>query len=59
MEPGETWEQAVIREAMEELSCVKLNNTLQRFVTTERIAHLKVHAYLCKYIRGDIRLHAH
>lgn len=32
---------------------------LQRFAITERIYTLLVHAYLCRYVRGEIHLHAH
>ena len=60
MEPGETREQAVIREVMEELElCVEIEQYLTTICDHREDCTLKVHAYLCKYIRGDIRLHAH
>ena len=60
VEPEETWEQAVIREVMEELElCVEIEQYLTTICDHREDCTLKVHAYLCKYIRGDIRLHAH
>ena len=52
--------EAVVREIQEELElCVDIDRYLTSIRDNREDCTLLVHAYFCKYIRGDIRLHAH
>ena len=60
IEPGETNEEALIREIKEELSClIKINN----FITTVHHEYntfsLTMHVYLCELIEGEPILSEH
>ncbi len=60
VEPGETREDAVIREIKEELEIdVSVDKYLISIIDEREDCILDVHAYICSYLNGDIRLQAH
>jgi len=60
VEPEETREQAVAREIREELElCVDIDRYLTTIQDNREDCTLLVHAYLCRYVSGEIHLHAH
>ena len=60
IEPGETREQALVREIREELSVDILIDRFLRTVEWDYPAfHLTLHCYLCSLASGSIRLNEH
>jgi 8-oxo-dGTP diphosphatase len=60
MEPGETQEEALIREIKEEL---ELDISLEKYLTTVDYDypnfHLTMHCFICTIVGGELQLNAH
>lgn len=60
IEPGETYEEALIREIKEELDClIKVNNYLITINHQYNTFHLTMHVYLCELIDKEPVLSEH
>lgn len=60
IESGETPEQAVVREVLEELGVLIAVNSLVTVVDYDyETFHLHMHCFLCQVVEGEIELHEH